>query len=239
MLLLLFVYPSPCVPSRFEEQSVTGHHSHLILTGLKVSSVYRPFKGILSVFGPSQNDKHAGIGSRMKAARPLLANLYVSNNKPSPKLTLTIHFLHWNHSLQACRIFSPPTLYMHCICQKNSLAPTLFQRSFSLFWFLTCKYFASVPKILVFTFVCYGSMHFCPLIICVSCFCLQALCVCPVSGSGLACYSPAFCLLTAACDTLYRAVHAISLVHFCLSPSVDSSLFKASHTCWGHWTSLL
>ena len=52
----------------FDEQSVTGRHSHLILTGLKVSSIYRPFKGILSVFGPSQNDKHAGIGSRMKEA---------------------------------------------------------------------------------------------------------------------------------------------------------------------------
>ena len=166
----------------------------------------------------------------MKAARPLLANLYVSNNKPSPKLTLTIHFLHWNHSLQACRIFSPPTLYMHCICQKNSLAPTLFQRSFSLFWFLTCKYFASVPKILVFAFVCYGSMHFCPLIICVTCFCLQALCVCPVSGSGLACYSPAFCLLTAACDTLYRAVHAISLVHSLVSLPLLTLLSSKPHT---------
>ena len=90
--------------------------------------------------------------------------------------------------------------------------------------------FCVSAKILEFTFVCYGRMHFCPLIICVTCFCLQALCVCPVSGSGLACYSPAFCLLTAACDTLYRAVHAISLVHFLVSLPVLTLLSSKPHT---------
>ena len=116
-MLLLFVYPSPCVPSRFEEQSVTGHHSHLILTGLKVSSVYRPFEGILSVFGPSQNDKHAGIGSRMKAARPLLANLYVSNNKPNPKSSPLL--VNPDHSLSALN--SLPSSLQNCLSASIAL----------------------------------------------------------------------------------------------------------------------
>ena len=190
-LLLLSHHQRQC----FEEQSVAGHHSYLILTALKVSSIYHPFKAFWASSALLKMTNMQELGPEWRLASTAGFRICVFPTSANSKstlllLTLTIHFLHWMPALRAGRMFFPPTL--HCICQKSSLAHDLFSTKFPP---------ALILKVQIFCVRAFqnSAVHICPHIwLCthICNFCLGALCAL-YQAIGIGPVMLLFCLQTA------------------------------------------